>query len=161
MPRWIHRLFHNDAVDKQLDAELQFHLEQQIADNIADGMTPEEARRRAQIEIGGVEQVKQKCRDAHWENFLGNIVRDFRFAIRSLNKDRRFALTAVFALALGIGACTVVFSVFYNLTFNAVAAKNAGRLVVPAVQNAENPGQFDSLNLSLADLDVMGAEPGI
>ena len=66
--------------------------------------------------------------------------RDFRYAIRSLRKDRRFVVTAVFALALGIGASTTVFSVFYNLLFNAFAARDAGRLVVPVAQNAEEPG---------------------
>ena len=149
MPSWLYRLFHNDAVDKQLDAELKFHLEYQIADNIADGMRPEEARRRAQIEIGGVEQVKQECRDAHWENFLGNIVRDFRYALRSLNKDRRFALTAIFALALGIGACTVVFSVFYNLLFNAFDTRDASRLVVPLRDDLE------PLNCTVSDIDAI------
>ena len=149
MPRWIHRLFHNDVINEQLDAELQFHLEQQIADNLADGMTPEEARRRAQIEIGGVEQVTQKCRDAHWDNFLGNIGRDFRYALRSLNKDRRFALTAIFALALGIGASTVVFSAFYNLLFNAFDTRDAGRLVVPLRDDLE------PLDCSLSDIDAI------
>jgi hypothetical protein len=57
---------------------------------------------------------------------LGNLVRDFSYAIRSLCKDKKFAFVAVCALALGIGASTVVFSVFYNLLFNAFAAKDAG-----------------------------------
>jgi len=69
-----------------------------------------------------------------------NVVRDFRYAIRSLTKGRRFAFVAVFALALGIGASTVVFSVFYNLMFNAVAAKDANRLVVPVVADLQKPG---------------------
>ena len=71
---------------------------------------------------------------------MENVVRDFRYAIRSLTKGRRFAFVAVFALALGIGASTVVFSVFYNLMFNAVAAKDANRLVVPVVADLQKPG---------------------
>ena len=155
MPSWLYRLFHNDAVDKQLDAELKFHLEYQIADNIADGMRPEEARRRAQIEIGGVEQVKQECRDAHWENFLGNVVRDFRYALRSLNKDRRFALTAIFALALGIGASTVVFSAFYNLLFNGFNTRDASRLVVPMRDDLQSGNVPVPLFRSLFDIDAI------
>ncbi len=62
--------------------------------------------------------------------FLDTLIRDFRYASRSIRKDRRFVGTAVFALALGIGAATVAFSAFYNLLFNAFAAKDAGRLVV-------------------------------
>jgi putative ABC transport system permease protein len=70
---------------------------------------------------------------------MDSLVRDFRYAIRSLRKDRKVAFVAVFALALGIGASTVVFSVFYNLLFKAFAAKDAGSLVVPVVQDLEKP----------------------
>jgi putative ABC transport system permease protein len=93
---------------------------------------------------------------------MDNLVRDFRYAIRSLRKDRRFVGTAVFALALGIGAATVAFSAFYNLLFNAFAAKDAGRLVVLAVQNAESAGHPE-MNLyplagSLSDLDAIRSQ---
>lgn len=60
--RWFRRLFRKEAVEKQLDAELRFHIEQQISDYIAEGMNPTEARRRAQAEFGGVERVKEECR---------------------------------------------------------------------------------------------------
>jgi predicted permease len=86
---------------------------------------------------------------------LDNVCRDFRYAVRSLRKDRKFAFVAVFALALGIGASTVVFSVFYNLLFNAFAAKDAARLVVPVVQDADRPGDDRSLSVPFADLDVI------
>src|SRR5215472_2156907 len=91
--------------------------------------------------------------------FFDNSTRDFRYAIRSLRKDRRFVATAVFALALGIGAATVAFSAFYNLLFNAFAAKDAGRLVVLSVQNADSVGhpEFDGVPLGgrLSDLDAI------
>jgi hypothetical protein len=58
--------------------------------------------------------------------FLDNLVRDFRYGVRSLCKDRRFVGAAVFALALGIGAAAVAYSAFYNLLFNAFAARDAG-----------------------------------
>jgi putative ABC transport system permease protein len=86
---------------------------------------------------------------------IDSLVRDFQYAFRNLRKDRRFVGTAVFALALGIGASTVVFSVFYNLVFNAFAAKDASRLVVPVVQDAERPGDDRSLSVPFADLDVI------
>ena len=87
--------------------------------------------------------------------FLDNLVRDFRYASRSLRKDLRFAFVAVFALALGIGASTVVFSVFYNLLFNAFAAKDAERLVVPVVEDAERPDVTSGLFASWADLNYL------
>jgi putative ABC transport system permease protein len=94
----------------------------------------------------------------HWLFFLDNLKRDFLYAIRSLRKDRRLVGTAVCALALGIGASTVVFSVFYNLLFNAFAAKDAERLVVPVVQDLQNPGHagYDhQLWISWADLQYL------
>ncbi len=93
---------------------------------------------------------------------MDSVVRDLRYAIRSLGKDRRFVGTAVFALALGIGAATVAFSAFYNLLFNAFAAKDARRLVVLSVQDAESAGHPE-MNLyplagSLSDLDTIRSQ---
>jgi putative ABC transport system permease protein len=89
---------------------------------------------------------------------MESLLLDFRYAVRSLRKDRRFTFVAVFALALGIGASTVVFSVFYNLLFNAVAAKDAGRLVVPVVADMQRPGSADDeyqLWVKWADLEYL------
>jgi putative ABC transport system permease protein len=156
---WLSRLFQKEQVEKQLDAELRFHLERQISDYIATGMRPEEARRRARLDFGGLESIKQQSRESRRGNILETLFLDLRYALRNLRKDHRFAMVAIFALALGIGASTVVFSIFYNLFFNAFAAKDASRLVVPVIQNTENTGQADSsvesLTLHLADLDVI------
>jgi putative ABC transport system permease protein len=156
---WLTRLFRKEQTEKHLDAELRDHFDRQIADYIASGMSPQAARRRAKLEFGGLERVKEEVRDTRWETHLDNLFLDFRYAIRNLRKDRRFAMVAIFALALGIGASTVVFSIFYNLFFNAFAAKDASRLVVPVIQNTENTGQADSnlqpLTFPLADLDVI------
>lgn len=157
--RWLRRLFHKSEAEKRLDQELRFHLERQIADYIAAGMAPEAARRRAQMEFGGLDRVKEEVRDIRWETYLDNLFRDFRYAVRNLCKDWRFAGISIFALALGIGASTIVFSVFYNLLLHPFAAKDANRLAVPVMQNTENTGQaggsLESLDLYLADLDVI------
>src|SRR5437870_3364815 len=115
MTRWLVRLFRKKQPEKQLDVELRFHLDQQVAGYVAAGMSPEEARRRARLEFGGLDRVKEEVRDTHWETHLDNLFRDFRYAIRNLRRDRRFTFIAILALALGIGASTVVFSVVYNL----------------------------------------------
>jgi len=111
----LRRLFNRRHAEMDLDAELRFHLEQSVQDFVASGLSPAEARRRASISFGGLEQVKEECRQAGFEHYIQDFLRDFQFAFRSLSKDRRFALVAVFSLALGIGATTVMFSVLYNV----------------------------------------------
>jgi putative ABC transport system permease protein len=156
---WFRRLLHKAEADGDLERELHSHLERQIADYVGGGMSKEEARRRAQMEFGGVERVKEEVRPTRWETQIDNLFRDCRYAFRSLHRDRRFAFIAIFALALGIGASTVVFSSFYNLLFNAFAARDASRLVVPVVRDAENSGPGDAnpqaLRLHLADLELL------
>lgn len=156
---WLHRLFRKQEAEKHLDAELRNHLDRQISDYIVAGMPPEEARRRAHLDFGGLESIKQQTRESRRGHSLETLFLDLRYAIRNLLKDRRFAMVAIFALALGIGASTIVFSIFYNLFFNAFAAKDASRLVVPVIQTTENTGQSGSnlqpLTLHLADLDAV------
>jgi len=115
---WLRRLFHKRLAETRMDAELRFHLEQRVRDFVASGMDPEEARRHAHLAFGGLEQVKQDCREARIENHIQDFLRDLQYALRSLAKDRRFAMIAIFALALGIGATTVMFSVIYNVVFD-------------------------------------------
>src|SRR5215469_17942563 len=104
--------------ERELERELRFHLEQRIADNLASGMSPAEARRRALLEFRGMERVKEECRELHWENFVDGILRDFRYTLRALRKDRRFTPLAMLALALGIGSATVIFTAFYGVLLN-------------------------------------------
>src|SRR5580692_7154388 len=129
-------LFHSKNIDAEMDEEMRLHIQNRAEDLERSGLSRGEAERRARIEFGGVERFKEEVRDVGWETHVENLFRDLRHAVRSLWKDKRFAFVAVFALALGIGASTVVFSVFYNLMFNAFAAKDANRLVVPVVQDA-------------------------
>src|SRR5208282_1599272 len=146
-------------MDDELDEEMRLHIQNRADDLERSGLSREEAERRARIEFGGVERFKEEVRETAWKTHLDSLFRDFRYALRSLRKDRRFVGTAVFALALGIGAATVAFSAFYNLLFNAFAAKDAGRLVVLSVQNAETSGrpEFDlePMGGSLADIDAI------
>src|SRR6266481_2833691 len=137
---WLGRLFHKSRAEDELDKELRFHLEQQVADNLAAGMSTEEARRRAQQEFGGLERVKEEVRDTRWETHLDSLARDFRYAVRTLRKDRSFSFIAIFALALGIGATTVMFSVIYSVVVDALPYKNFDRSVVFKIRNLANVG---------------------
>src|SRR5438552_10305524 len=120
---WLSRFLHKSRSENHLDKELRFHLERQIADFLAAGMSADEARRRARLDFGGLERVKEEVRDTRWETRLDSLFRDFRYAFRSLRKDRRFVLTAILALALGIGATTAMFSLVYNLLIDPLPYK--------------------------------------
>src|SRR5258708_16074181 len=96
--------------DDDIDKELQFHVDQRVAEYIASGLTPAEARRRAALEFGGVTQTKEAIRDQDSWRVLDSVLRDLRFAIRSLRRTPIFALTAAVVLGLGIGANATVFT---------------------------------------------------
>src|SRR5207237_5762150 len=95
--------------DDELDKELRFHVDQRVADYIASGLTPEEARRRAALEFGGITQVEEAIRDQGSWRVLEGFLRDLRFAVRSLRRTPIFALTATLVLGLGIGVNATVF----------------------------------------------------
>jgi putative ABC transport system permease protein len=126
--RWIRRLFQKSRSEKQLDQELRFHLDQQIADYVAAGIPLNEARRRARLDFGGLERVKEEVHDTRWETHVDNLFRDLHYAFRTLCKDHHFALIVIFAIALGIGSTSIIFSVIYNGLLRPFPYKDADRL---------------------------------
>ena len=81
---WFQRLAKSDQMEKQLDAELRFHFETQVADKIQAGQTEAEARRATRLEFGGLEQIKEDCRESRGTLWLVSIVQDLRFGARIL-----------------------------------------------------------------------------
>src|SRR5204863_5737329 len=95
----------------------------------AQGMTEAEARRRAQIELGGLEQIKEDCRDARGTRGLDDLLRDVRLAARVLGRNRRFTLTAAFAIALGLGTNVTFFCLVNAVLLRAPPYREPDRLV--------------------------------
>ena len=91
---WLARLFSRNKLEHQLDNELLFHIEQHTQDLVARGATPEEAKRRARLALGGPEQVKEKCRDARGTRWLEDLAQDTRYALRTFRQNPAFAAIA-------------------------------------------------------------------
>src|SRR2546429_1599456 len=107
---WWKSLFRKRALDAQLDSELRFHIDKLMNDNIAAGMTSEEARRQAILEFGGREQVKEELRDVYRISAVESTFANLKSGFRFIRKSPSFSVVVILTLALGIGANSAVFS---------------------------------------------------
>jgi ABC-type antimicrobial peptide transport system permease subunit len=117
------------SLDRDLDDELSSHLQFAIDENLQRGMSPQEAERNARISLGGPQQSKESHRDARSFPFLESLLQDLRFSLRLLFKNLSFSLSAIFTLALGIGATTAIFSVVYGVLLRPLPYPNPDRIV--------------------------------
>jgi putative ABC transport system permease protein len=133
LPLRLRSFFRREQVDEELKDELRDHLEQQIQENLAAGMSPEEARYSALRTMGGITQIEQQCRDARGGSVMDDLVQDLRYGFRQLIRSRGFSALAILCLTLGIGANTAVFSWIEGILFRPYpAVANQERLVALA-----------------------------
>jgi predicted permease len=129
IPLRVRSIFRRAQVEHELDEELRLHLEQLMAQEIAGGKTPDEARHSALRAMDGIERQKEKCRDARRVQYIGNFVEDFRHGLRIVRKSPAFTSAVTAILALGIGANTAVFSIVDAVLLRPLPYASSSRLV--------------------------------
>ncbi len=126
--------FRKRDLDRDLESELSSHIEMAVEEHVRRGMNPEEARRQALAGFGGVEQAKERHREARGLPGLDSMLQDLRYTFRTLKRDRGFALIAALILALGIGANVAVFSVVNTILLRPLPLANPQQLAWIAPQ---------------------------
>jgi predicted permease len=126
---FLRNLFSTRLVESDLDEEVHSHLELLAEENIRAGMAPEEARRAARIELGGIEQVKEQVREKRSGSLLHSVLSDCRYGLRQFRKNSGATAVMIFTLALAIGATTAIFSVVYGVLLRPLPYTDPNRIM--------------------------------
>lgn len=153
--RWLASVFRKK--ERDLDRELRFHLEEQIKANLARGLSAAEARREANLEFGGLEQIKEECRDERPSVWFDQFVQDLRYAARRLARSPGFTAVAVLTLAVGIGSSTAIFTVVNSVLLKPIPYPDSERLV--AVHETRRP-EPTHLPIAPANYQAWAAQSG-
>jgi predicted permease len=178
MPRWpytlplrIRSLFRRDHVERELNEELLFHIDRQIEQYVARGMTADEARTAALRAMGGLDRRKEECRDTRRVRLIEDLVVDLRYGVRMMRRAPAFTAVAVLSLALGIGANTAIFSLLDALLLKSLPVHNPDELFVlrgtahyPMYQRIRQHNRwfvdlFATSGLTTLDVEVGDATP--
>jgi len=153
----LRQLFHRRKIEADMAEEMRFHLEQRMADQVADGLPPEEASFAAQRKFGNLASIQEQAREGRGWRWLGNFLRDLHLSGRSLLKSPGFTFLAILTLALGIGANTAMFSVLNTLLLKPLPYPDREQLDRIYRATPQNPDG----NLAPADfLDLRRAQDG-
>src|SRR5690242_18025034 len=149
--RWIYKLplrlrslFRKQRVENELNDELRFHLEKLIEEIIAKGMSAEEARYAALREFGGIEQMKEECRDSWGVRIVSELGQDIRYGVRQLRCNPGFTAIAILTLALGIGANTAIFSLINAVLLRTLPVSKPDELMQVQYRDPRWSGQGGS-----------------
>jgi predicted permease len=125
----IRSLFRKNNADVELNEELKFHIEREIQEKIASGINPQEAQRSTMLEFGGLESVREECKDMRRVNLISDLIRDTKFGERMLRKNPTFTLVAIITLALGIGANTAIFTLVRGVLLRPLVNRDESHLI--------------------------------
>ncbi|MGH9541360.1 MAG: ADOP family duplicated permease, partial [Terriglobales bacterium] len=139
IPLRMRSLLRRDQVDKELDEALRNHVELRTQQFLAQGMTLEEARRRALLALHGVERAKEECRDARGLTWFHDVAQDLRFGLRTFRKAPGFTAVAVLTLALGIGSVTLIVSAVYGVILKTFPFPHADQVTSFEIQDLMRP----------------------
>jgi predicted permease len=139
--------FRRDALEKDLDRELRYHLDRRVADLMRSGLDEREAQRQAKLELGGLAQVQEEVRDVWLTRWLRDFAYDLRFSARTVLRSRSFTATTVLSLALGIGATTAIYSLVDQVILHPLPVREPERLVLVDWKGDQVANGFGSRNL--------------
>lgn len=142
----LRSLLRRRSVDLELEAELRFHLDQLTEENLSSGMPPEEARRAAQRMLGGITRYEEECRDMRRMDFADDLIRDVRYAIRSLARSPGFTAVVVATLALGIGANIAIFTIVHGVLLRPLHYSKPDQLVYLTAEAPATGGTRNALS---------------
>ncbi len=139
-------LLHRRGVESDMDAEMRFHMAAYIDDQVRAGVPREQAERRARLEFGSVQGVKENCREARGLRLFDEMGQDLRYAVRMLKKTPGFTIVAALTLAVGIGANTSIFSLVDTFVLRPLPFPDPGRLIVVANIDTKRGGIMQSVS---------------
>ena len=148
-------LLRRENVERELDDEMRFHFDAQVAKLEARGVPRAEAQRLARLEFGSADSVKEEHRDARGTRMFEALMQDVRFAWRTLGKSPGFAAVAILTIALGIGANTAIFSVVNSVLLRPLSYPAADRLVTLAQQ--ESMPDLDDIRAQATSFEMVGS----